>query len=295
MTARDFVGLLLLAACWSISFVFMRVAIPDLGPFALVALRVGLAALALGFLLIAQGKLTVLRVHWRTIAIVGILNAAIPFTLFAWAAQTLSAGFLSAFNGVTPIAGAVIAWLWLRERLSTTRWLGLALGFTGVVVLGWGRLLQGLAGADDVGALFAVVLAAVAGYSFYGLAACYTKRYLTGVNGLACTAGGMLSATLASLPLAAWTWPTMPVPTTAWLAVAALGLVCTGGGYLLFFRLIARIGPQRALTATFLVPPLGIAWGWLLLDEMPTTSMLTGMLITLAGTALATGVVGEKR
>jgi len=295
MNPRDFAGLLLLAACWSISFVFMRVAIPDFGPFVLVALRVGLAALALGALLLARRQLTVLRRHWRTIAVVGLLNAAIPFTLFAWAAQTLSAGFLSAFNGVTPIAGAVIAWLWLKETLSPTRAVGLALGFVGVVVLGWGRLLQGLVGSDSIAALLAVVLAAVAGYGFYGLAACYTKRYLTGVSGLACTAGGMLSATLASLPLAAWTWPQASVPALSWWAVAALGLLCTGGGYLLFFRLIARIGPQRALTATFLVPPFGIAWGWLLLDEMPTASMLAGMLITLAGTALATGVAGEKR
>jgi len=294
MNARDFAGLLLLAACWSISFVFMRVAIPDFGPFAMVALRVGLAALALGALLLARRKLTVLRAHWRSIAVVGLLNAAIPFTLFAWSAQTLSAGFLSAFNGVTPIAGALIAWLWLKERLSLTRALGLTLGFAGVVVLGWGRLLEGLAGSGSTGTLLLLVLAAVAGYGFYGLAACYTKRYLTGVNGLACTAGGMLSATLASLPLAAWSWPQEPVPALSWWAVTALGLVCTGGGYLLFFRLIANIGPQRALTATFLVPPLGIAWGWLLLGEIPTASMLTGMLITLAGTALATGLAGER-
>jgi len=294
MNARDFAGLTLLAACWSISFVFMRVAIPDFGPFAMVALRVGLAALALGLLLLARRQLTVLRAHWRSIAVVGLLNAAIPFTLFAWSAQTLSAGFLSAFNGVTPIAGALIAWLWLKERLSLTRALGLTLGFAGVVVLGWGRLLEGLAGSGSTGTLLLLVLAAAAGYGFYGLAACYTKRYLTGVNGLACTAGGMLSATLASLPLAAWTWPQVPVPALSWWAVTALGLVCTGGGYLLFFRLIANIGPQRALTATFLVPPLGIAWGWLLLGEVPTASMLTGMLITLAGTALATGLVGER-
>jgi len=294
MNARDFIGLLLLAALWSISFIFMRVAVPDLGPFALVLLRVGLAALSLGLLLLAQGKLPVLRAYWRPIAVVGILNAAIPFTLFAWASQTLSAGFLSAFNGVTPICGAVIAWAWLKEHLSPSRALGLALGFVGVLVLGWGRLRVGLAEADDTLVLLAVVLAAVAGYGFYGLAACYTKRYLTGVNGLACTAGGMLSATLAALPLAAYSWPQVPVPAISWLAVVALGLLCTGGGYLLFFRLIASIGPQRALTATFLVPPLGVSWGWLLLGEIPTMSMLVGMLITLAGTALATGVVGER-
>jgi len=298
MNARDFAGLLLLATLWSISFVFMRVAVPDFGPFPVVAARVTLAALCLAAPLLAQGKLTILQTHWRPIAVVGVLNAAIPFTLFSWASQTLSAGFLAAFNGVTPIVGALIAWAWLKEALALNRWLGLLLGFIGVIVLGWGRLSAGLPGAamaSDASVLLAAVLAAVLGYCFYGLSACYVKRYLMGVDGLACTVGGMCAATLLTLPLASATWSQLPVAATSWLAVAALGLVCTGGGYLLFFRLIARIGPQRTLTATFLAPPLGMLWGWLLLTEAPTTSMLVGALITLVGTALATGVVGERK
>jgi len=298
MNGRDFVGLLLLATLWSVSFVFIRVAVPDFGPFPIVVARVALAALCLAVPLLAQGKLAVLRGHWRPIAVVGLLNAAIPFTLFAWAAQFLSAGFLAAFNGVTPIVGALVAWAWLKEALALNRWLGLLLGLGGVAVLGWGRLSAGLpnpVSGSDTGMLLAAVLAAVLGYCFYGLSACYVKRYLMGVDGLACTVGGMCAATLLTLPLAGATWPQAALPTVSWLAVTALGLVCTGGGYLLFFRLIARIGPQRALTATFLAPPLGMLWGWLLLAEVPTRSMLVGALITLMGTALATGLVGERR
>lgn len=288
MRGRDLADLLMLAAMWGGSFIFLRLTVPDFGTIAIVEVRVGAAALFLLALLLARGKLPALLANWKPIATVGILNAAIPFTAFAYASATLSAGMLAVINAVTPLAGGLIAWIWLKEALPFKRVLGLIIGFAGIVVLVSDKLLDG--GLGSAAALFATLGAS----AFYGLAACYTKRYLTGVDGLACATGSMLSASLVLLPLAWLHWPQTPPPASSWLFAIALAILCSGVAYLIFFRLIANVGPQRAITVTFLIPLFGISWGWILLGETPTVSMLVGAAIILAGTALATGVVGGR-
>lgn len=288
MRQRNLLDLLLLAAVWGGSFLFMRVAVKDFGPVALIELRVGLAALFLLPAALWRGKLPIIARHWKALLVVGTLNAAIPFLLYAYAAQSLGAGFLSVANAVTPVWGAVVGLLWLKDRLPWMRSLGLLIGFLGIVVLVWDKL------DFQAGGTGPAVLAAVSAPVFYGIAANWTKRFLTGVDALASATGSMIAASLVLLPLAIAAWPDAPASAAAWISTILLAVVCTGAAYIIFFRLIANVGPTGAVSVTFLVPIFGVVWGAWLLDENITPSIAIGAAIILVGTALALGLVKRK-
>lgn len=285
MRQRNLLDLLLLAAVWGGSFLFMRLAVPEFGPIALIELRVGLAALVLLPAALWRGKLPVIARHWKALLMVGVLNAAVPFLLFAYAAQSLGAGFLSVANAVTPVWGAVIGWLWLKDKLAWTRSLGLMIGVVGIIVLVRDKLNFNDGGTGPA------VLAAVSAPVFYGIAANWTKRFLTGVDALANATGSMIGATLVLLPMAVTHWPEAPASMQAWIATILLAVVCTGAAYIIFFRLIANVGPTGAVSVTFLVPIFGVLWGSWFLDERITPSIAAGAAIILAGTALALGLL----
>lgn len=288
MRRRDLIDLLLLAAVWGGSFLFMRIAVPEFGPVALIELRVGIAALFLLPAAMLRGKLPIIAKHWKAILVVGTLNAALPFLLYAYAAQSLGAGFLSVSNAVTPVWGAVVGWLWLKDRLPMMRSLGLFVGVIGIVVLVWDKL------SFQAGGTGPAVLAAISAPIFYGLAANWTKRYLSGVDALANATGSMIAASLVLLPFAIAAWPEAPVSFSAWRATVLLATVCTGAAYIVFFRLIASVGPTGAVSVTFLVPIFGVLWGVLFLDEALTSSIIMGASIILVGTALALGLVRKR-
>ncbi|WP_144631422.1 DMT family transporter [Bordetella genomosp. 13] len=289
MTRRDGTDLLLLAAVWGGSFLFMRIAVPEFGPAALMELRVGLAALFLLPLAALRGKLPIIARRWPAVLAVGTSNAAIPFLLYAYAAQSLGAGFLSVANASTPVWGAVIGWLWLKDSLPVRRQIGLAVAMVGIVVLVWDKLEFQSGGTGPA------VLAAVCAPLFYGVAANATKRYLAGVDALANATGSMMAAALVLLPLAIWRWPAQPVSFEAWSATVLLALACTGIAYIMFFRLIANVGPTGAVSVTFLVPVFGVLWGVLFLNEDLTPRIMSGAGIILAGTALTLGLTDRLR
>lgn len=287
MRPRDGIELLVLAAIWGASFLFMRLAAPEFGAIALSAVRVVLATLALLPVLLLRGQGAELRRHWRAIAVVGIVGSALPFLAYSHAALSITAGLSSIFNATTPLWGALIAWLWLGDRPSRARGLGLMLGFAGVAWLAGDK--AGLRPGSSTAAATAV-LACVTATACYGYVANFTKRALTGVAPLAVAAGSQAAAALALAAPAAWTWPTQSPGPTAWLAAIALGLLCTGAAYLLYFRLIAHIGPARAVSVTFLIPLFAVVWGGLFLGETVTPVMAGACAVIVAGTALATGL-----
>jgi drug/metabolite transporter (DMT)-like permease len=284
---RDAADLLLLAALWGASFLFMRVAVPHFGPVPLAALRVAVAALLLLPLLAAGSGLGGLRQHWRPIALVGISNSALPFLAFSLAALYIPAGLSSILNATSPMFGALIAMVWLREPSSASRVAGLVIGFVGVVMLAQGSdSFAGGTGAE--GLAIGLCLAASV---LYGLSACLVRRYLGGVEPLAVAAGSQLSATLVLALPAWWAWPAVNPPLQQWLAVLALALFCTGIAYVLYFGLIARVGPARAIAVTFLVPAFAMLWAALFLEEAVTAGMLGLGALILLGTGLATGAL----
>ncbi len=289
MQRKDLYNMLILAAIWGGSFLFMRMSVHELGALPLMGVRTFLAGLLLLPLLIWHKKLPLLLAYWRQIAIVGLFNSALPFVLFAYATKTIPSGTMSVINAVTPLWGAMIAWLWLKDRLPPLRILGLFVGLTGIVILVWDKLT--LQGSGSVLAVIAGVSAPI----FYGVAASFTKKYLMKADPLATASGSLMSAGLVLMPFAWWQWPTEPVSLGAWGAALSLTVICTSIAYLLYYKLLLSIGPAKSMTVTFLVPVFGVFWGWLFLSEMINRYVVIGGAVILIGTALATGLLGGKR
>lgn len=289
MQAKDYRDLFILAAIWGSSFLFMHLSVDEFGPFALVEVRLGLSSLFLLAVAGIRGRLGPLWRNARRIAVVGLFAAGLPFLLFNVAAQSVPAGVMAIINAMTPLFGALIARLWLKEKLSPSRIAGLMLGFAGIVLL-VGPNLSFNAGGMGLG-----IVACVTAALCYGYAASYTTRYLKGVDPLALAAGSVTSGALAMLPAAILTWPDAPVSAASWAAATALALLCTGLAYIIFYGLIDRVGATRSITVTFLVPIFGIFWGAVILGETVTLHMLGSAAIVLLGTLLATGFIGAGK
>lgn len=281
-TARLFV----LAAIWGASFLFMRIGVPVFGPVALILFRVAIAA---AFLWLAGWwlrKHLELGRHWKHYLTIGILNSALPFLLFAYAAQTLPASLLAILNATSPLFAALIAALWLRTPTSHEVGLGLVCGFAGVAVL-VGRN-AGIAGSSDEWRPIAAGLLAPLSYS---VASTYAKISLSAATPFGNAHGSMWMAMLTVLPLICLA-PLRETPAASdWAILVTLGVVCTGAAYLLYFRLIEDVGPTRALSVTFLIPVFGVLWGWLLLDETIGWGTVIGGLLVLAGIGLTGGLI----
>lgn len=289
MDVASIFRLIALAAIWGGSFLFMRIGAPVFGPGVLIELRVGLAALFLWLVCRMLKRQTRLLQHWRHFLIIGLLNSALPFLLFAYAAQTLSASLLSILNSSAPIFGAIIVALWLRQPVGRSAALGLLLGMVGVATL-----VAGSPMVHGEGWWWAIAAGLAAPFC-YGLASAYTKQSPVAVDPTDNAHGSMWAAAILVLPFALL-MPIRQTPTPFdWVAVSTLAIVCTGAAYLIFFRLIKDVGPMRALSVTFLIPVFGVLWGALFLGETVGWSKLFGGALVLCGTALANGVIRLRR
>jgi drug/metabolite transporter (DMT)-like permease len=221
------------------------------------------------------------RVHWRKFAVVGIVNSALPFVLFSYAAQHLTASVAAILNATSPFFGAIAAAIWLHESLTWRKVAGMGLGLAGVVVLvGWH--------ADTMTPETALAIAAcLAAALCYGLGATFAKRKLSGVPSFAIACANLLVAAIALAPALPFTGVAGPVSLLVIANVVALAIASTAIAYLIYFKLIADLGPARALTVTFLIPLFGVLWGFLFLDEALTLNMLTGGALIVVGTVLA--------
>ena len=282
MTTASLARLLLLSAIWGGSFLLIRVGAPALGPVALMEARVLLAALFLAAVALALRRPLEWRGRWRHYLVIGLLNSALPFLLFGYAALTLSAAMLSILNATSPLWGTLIAAVWQRAPLGGRTLAGLALGIAGVgLLVGFDRVAL-LPGAG------LAIAASLAAALCYAVASNYTKA-AKAVEPFANAHGSMWAASLLIVP-ALLAFPPSAAPTLGIVAVvAALGVVCSGVAYLLYFRLIDDIGAAPALTVTFLIPLFGTAFGWLFLDEAVGLHTLAGGAVVIAGTALVTG------
>lgn len=283
MSTTSLLQLLLLAAIWGSSFLFLRIAVPALGPAWLIEARVLLAAVLLwGVARALRQRPLDLRGHGRHYLVLGLFNTALPFLFFAYAARALPASLLSILNATGPIWGALIAALWQRAPLPPRAVAGMLLGVGGVA------LLLGVDPAALQAGAGGAIAATLAATCCYGIASNYA-RVGPAQRPLANAHGSMWAAVLWVLPLLPFV-PTASLPTPGvGAAVVALGLLCTGVAYLLYFRLVADIGAAPALTVGFLIPLFGVLWGWLFLDEAVGWHTLAGALVVVAGTALVTG------
>jgi drug/metabolite transporter (DMT)-like permease len=284
VNARDLGALVLLGALWGASFLFIRVAVPALGPFALMELRVGLAAAALTLCAAVVGRLPKLRARWKEFLFIGTLNAAIPFSLIAASEIHLTASLAAILNSTTVLFAAVAAAVWANETLTRGKMLGIVLGIVGVVVLvGWDPIPLSGAVLLSVGAMLAASLS-------YGLAAVYIKRTFKGIPPLAMAIGQLTGAATLLLPLAIVTLPEERPTAAVTLSMLGLALLSTAVAYLLYFRLISNVGPTSTATVTLLVPVFGLLFGVLLLGEPFGPGTLVGLGIILSSVVLVTGL-----
>jgi drug/metabolite transporter (DMT)-like permease len=284
LTACEFV---LLAAIWGASFLLMRLGASEFGPYATAFLRVILASMLLLPLLVWRGQFAALRDKWGRILAVGTLNSGIPFALFGFAVLHISTGLTSILNATTPLWGALVAWVWLRDKPQGLRILGLAVGFAGVAALAWDKATFKAGAASPGLAVLATLMATMC----YGIAASFTKKYMQGIPPLASATGSQIGASVVLFLPAVTHLPAHNPSQIAWIAVAALALFCTAIAYILYFRIIAKAGPARAVAVTFLIPVFGVLYGAVFLQETITSTMLACGLVIVLGTALSTGLL----
>jgi len=276
--------LTLLAAIWGASFLFMRIGAPSLGGVWLIEGRVGFAALFLFFVALILKKKVNFKEHGKHYAVMGILSAAIPFLCYGYSAQYLTASLMSVVNALTPIFGTAISALYFRTKLEPGKVLGLFLGLLGVAVIV--GLDPELFEDNNLFAVFIVLCAPIC----YGIVGTYTQTAKK-VDPIANAYGSMFMATLFITPLLFFITPNS-VTDINWIVIAsvlALGVICTGVAFLIFFKLLNDIGMPSTLTVTFLIPIFGVLWGVIFLDEIVGWHTLIGAVLVIAGTIKTTG------
>ena len=276
MRRADLARLLLLGAIWGSTFLFIRITAPVLGPVVTADGRLWVAGLALALWLRLAGFSPQWRRHGVQYVIVGLMNSGVPFLLYAYAALSLTAGQMAVLNATSPMWGALLAALLLGERLRAGRIAGLVLGLSGVA------LIARPAGGTLA---FAPVAAALGAAWCYGLTAVYLRRWAREVPGKGMAVGTQVTSALLLLPLVPLWPPAMPTPLVV-ASIVALGLMGGAIAYVLYFRLVADIGPTGALSVTYLVPLFGMLWGALFLGEALTLAMLGGAALVILGTLL---------
>ena len=284
MKLKDLAILFLLAAIWGASFLFMRIAAPAIGPFLTIELRVLIAGVALLIYAFLIKKKPQLKSMWKQYLFIGTLNAAIPFTLIATATMTLNASMASILNSTTPLFGVLVAWIWLKEKITVKKVFGIILGIIGVVILlGW----------SPVPYSFKVVMAAsfsILAAICYAIATVYIKLAFKGVDSLTLSIGQQLAAALVLMPITLVRLPSNPVSGLVVFAVLGLALLCTAFAYVLYFRLLSSVGPTKTLSVTIIVPLFGVLWGIVFLGEKLTLGVLAGLVVILSSVYLMTDI-----
>jgi drug/metabolite transporter (DMT)-like permease len=281
---RDLAILFLLAALWGGSFMFIRIATPELGTFPLAAGRVLLAAPLLWAWMRFQRTRVDLRPLAGKLLVIGALNAAIPFALIGAAELYVTASLAAMLNATVPLWATVFSVIWLGERITPKRALGLLLGVVGVgVLVGWSPIVLT---RTTVLAIVGVLIACAS----YALSGVFTRKQLQGIPAPALALGQQLGAVTWLAAPALWQLRHAHMTTPALWSLVALGVLCTAIAYPLYFHLIAAVGPMKTTTVTYLLPMFGTAWGAVFLKEPVTRGMLLGMAIVLSSVFLVNEV-----
>lgn len=281
----------LLGMIWGSSFFFTRMATQAFGPWSTAWMRVMVAAITLVPFVLWQRQTAALRSQWLNLLGMGLFNSAVPFFCFAFALQYINTGLSSILNSTTPLFGALIAWIWLKDRPTAWRGLGLLLGFAGAA---W--LAQGAPGglSFKAGGSGWAIAACLLATSLYGFSSIYSQRHLRQVSPMVIATGSQLGA-LVFLTVPGYVyWPTVWPSNQAWLSVLAVGVLSTGLAYVLYFRLIATTGAARTMTLTYMIPLFANLIGVWALDEVVTPGMLLSGAVILLGTALASGLLPRR-
>ena len=286
MGPLEWLLLIILSVLWGGSFFFNKLTVAEWPPFAVVQVRVGLAAIALLLAVrIAGQSMAVGRELWLAFFGMGILNNLIPFSLFLWGQQQIASGLASILNATTPIFAVLVMHCFGNEKATGLKLGGVLAGLVGVAILMGPDAISGL--GSNLAAQIACILAAVS-YAFSGL----LGRRFRGVSPLVAATGQLSASTLMMIPIVFVMHPpwTLPIPSqTAFLALVGLALISTALAYLLFFRIMRTAGPSNVMLVTFLIPVSAILLGSSLLGEALLPRHFAGMAAIFVGLALIDG------
>lgn len=286
MPVSDLAKLLFLGAVWGGAFIFLRVAVPEVGPLLTSALRVSLAA----FVLVAYAMATGVEMHWRRnlkpYAIVGLFAAAVPFSCFSFAALYLPAAYLAVLNSTAPLFGAVFSVMWLDDRMTVSKLIGLITGIVGVAIL---------VGAGSFELNLITLLAALAclvAAASYAVSSIIVKKIVrrseqhAGLHPIAIAAGSLVFGAFVMVPVIPFSLPPVMPSLLALACIAGLSIISSGIAQAMFIPLIVKIGPTRAMSVTFLIPLFSMLWGFIFLNESVKASTLVGSAVVLAAMGL---------
>ena len=274
MHIKDWITLILLAAVWGSAFMFIKIAAPDLGPVMLVTVRLYLAGLLFLPFLLQKKYLKLFKSHFNSIFILAIMNNALPFTMFAYASLGANSNMLAILNGTTALITTVLAYFWLKNKVSYLQAAGLLLGFLGILVL---------VNPANASTTFVSSIACLVGAFCYSFCGCYIQRYASNLNAFVMIGWSMFFGALLITPFAFFNVPNSFPKTETILSLLWLGIISTGVAYLGYVRLIERIGAVRTSTVTYLIPAFGILWGSIFLDEQITLIISIGFILILLG------------
>ncbi|HYD63017.1 MAG TPA: EamA family transporter [Noviherbaspirillum sp.] len=280
MRSADLVRLLILAAIWGASFLFMRIVAPVLGALWTAEVRVAIAGIAmLAFMLFTRRNMN-FRANWKHYLALGTLNSALPFALFSYAALTLPAGYSAILNATSPLWGALVGAAVLGEALTPRKIAGLVTGVVGVT------FLVRLGPAEFSPAVMVAALACVCAALCYGIAGAYSKKKSSGIAPPLMATGSQLGAALVLLPFLPLSPVRGEITPFVMLIALLLALLCSAVAYFIYFRLLADVGPTKALTVTFLIPLFALVWGSVFLGEEINFNTLIGCALVVLATWL---------
>jgi drug/metabolite transporter (DMT)-like permease len=278
-----------LAAVWGASYLFIKVAVEDIEPAAMMFIRLLIAGLLLLPVVVARGALGDLARAWKAGLVLGTINGAIPFTLIAWGEQHIDSGVAAIANATVPIFNALIVIRFLpSERLSRERLAGVLVGLVGVGVLTGGQPEAG--GWWAVAGTLAVVLASLS----YGAAGVYGQLRVAATAGPVLATASMFGGTAVLLPFAVWQMPRSMPDAEAIGSLLALTVLGTALAQLVLFRMLRLHGSPRVVLVTYLMPPIALVYGALLLDEPLTVEVLLGLALILGGVAVGSGAMRRR-
>lgn len=280
MSRRAWVLFIAIGIVWGLPYLLIKVGVADLSPFVIVFLRVASGAVLLLPLALIKREFGSLRGRWHWAVAFGLIEITVPFLTLTWAETRLSSSLTALLVAAVPMVSALAAWgFGVDDRLTRTRVLGLIIGFVGVACL-IGFHFEG-------GALLAIGAVGITVIG-YATAPLIVASKLKGVPSEPVIAVALSVNAIIYAPLAWLTWPTHPVPASAWWSVAILGVLCTAVAFLLFFALIAAAGPARSTLITYVNPAVALILGLIFLREPLTLGLLIGFPLVLVGSYLAT-------
>ena len=274
MENKYWILITILGAVWGSAFMFIKIATPELGPIALVNIRLAVAGLIFIPFLLQQKYLKHFRRNLKNILVLSVINTALPFSLFAYASLESSSNMLSILNGTTAIMAVVISTIWLKIRLNFFQIMGVFIGLFGIVVL---------ANPDNVYISMKATIFCLSAAFCYALSANYIQKFAYKTNTIVLIGWSLVIASVLLLPITFFNLPSQLPSNNVIFSILWLGVISTGVAFLGYVRLIEKVGAVKTATVAYFIPVFGVIWGYVFLGEPITLQILIGMILILIG------------